>query len=194
MRLLIGILMILLCGCGGGDDPAEPEADSGPVQILSNSSVEDGSSSPTAWSNGTEGPQPGNDYVFRWSASEAQSGSRSLMIRLDAVADANAFAHWNQTIDTNIPHGKKLVLKATVKTDLSGGGAGFMVRADDDSGPVTWATTQGHVSITGVGDWRTESTTLATVPDGVTELWVFLMLFPNTTGTIYFDDIELTYD
>jgi hypothetical protein len=69
-----------------------------------------------------------------------------------------------------------------------------MVRVDDPSGPIAWATTQGQVSITGVLDWHEESTVLSNVPEGVTQIWVFLMLFPNSTGSIYFDDVELTYE
>lgn len=185
-------VVMLFVACGGDDDTVEGPGN--PVQILSNPGVEDGSGTPDSWAWAKAGPQPGNNYAFEWSAAESHSGSRSLMIKLDAVTASSAFAYWNQLVDSNIPHGKKLVLSAAVKTNLSGEGGGMMVRADDAIGPVVWATTQGEVSITGVQDWHVVSTTLPNVPGEITELRVFLMLFPNTTGTIYFDDIELTYN
>jgi hypothetical protein len=192
-KTLLGIVLAVALGGGCGGDSTSPE-ESKPVQILLNSDVEDGVGSPEHWSSAEVGPQPGNDYTFEWSVSEAHSGSHSLLIKLNAVSDHDAFAYWNQLIDTNIPHGKKLALRATVKTSLAGQGVGIMVRGDDASGPSVWATTQGAVSITGVHDWYAVSTTLGNVPAGITKLWVFLMLFPNSTGSVYFDDIELTYN
>jgi len=193
-KLLAALLAVSLWACGSDDDPSGPAAPSPPGQLLSNTGAEEGSGSPTDWASDTEGPKPGNAYVFEWSGSEAHSGSRSLKIELGSVTDGDAFAHWSQLVDANIPHGRKLVLEVAVKTDLSGLGAGFMVRADDDDGPIAWATTQGQVSITGTADWRTESTTLDRVPDGTTKLHVFIMMFPNTAGSVYFDDIELTHN
>jgi len=192
-KILLGVVLTVALGGGCGDDSTSPE-ESKPVQILLNPDAEDGVGSPEHWDFAEVGPQPGNDYAFEWSVSEAHSGSHSLSIKLKVVSDQSAFAYWNQAIDTNIPHGKKLVLRAAVKTSLAGQGAGIMVRGDDASGPSVWATTQGTVSITGDHDWYTVSTTLPNVPAGITKLWVFLMLFPNSTGAVYFDDIELSYN
>ena len=194
LRILVGTILMLSPGCGSDGNGVEPPKDPPVVQLLLNTSIEEGSGSPDYWNSGEEGPQPGNDYAFEWSASESNSGSRSLMISLDTSVDASAFAHWSQSIDSDIPHGEELTLKASVKTNLTGQGAGFMVRVDDSSGPVAWATTQGQVSISGVRDWHVEGTTLNTVPEGATDIWVFLMIFPNTTGSIYFDDVKLTYN
>lgn len=194
LRIMLGMLLVLVpvCGCGGDDGTSPPLLE--PTQILLNPDVEAGADSPEHWTSAQEGPQPDNDYVFEWSEAEANSGSRSLMIQLNTVVDQTAFAHWSQSIDSGIPRGKRLVLEVVVKTILQGDGAGFMVRADDDSGPIGYATTQGEFSITGTRDWYAVSIVLEAVPEGTTSLHVFLMMFPGTRGAVYFDDIELTYN
>jgi hypothetical protein len=192
VTVLFAATLVIGPGCGSDDGGVGPDQ-SNPVQMLANPGVEDGSGAPEHWSFSEAGTPPGNDYLFEWSEAESHSGSRSLMIGLGSVQHGGAFAHWNQSIDSGIPHGKKLTLEVAVKTLLSGAGAGFMVRVDDENGPVTWATTQGVTEITGVEDWRVFSTSLESVPGEVTKIWVFLILFPNTTGTVFFDDIELTY-
>jgi hypothetical protein len=94
-RIVIGTILILSLGCGSDEKVADPPQDPTVTQILLNTSIEEGTSSPDFWNSAEEGPQPGNDYVFEWSEIESHSGNRSLMIRLDTSVDASAFAHWD---------------------------------------------------------------------------------------------------
>lgn len=52
--------------------------------------------------------------------------------------------------------------------------------------------TQGEVPITGLKDWTEYRVTLNEVPSRIESLTVYLLFLPNTTGTVYFDEVSLT--
>lgn len=161
-------------------------------QLAINGSVEKGSARPEGWTfdNGQ------NKYEVVWTNQESFSPTRSLKISTK-VADASSFSFWAQTISDSLPTGKSVTLKVKIKSNLTGQGSAIALRGDnalDLSGSAEqFATTAGSISITGVFDWKEYKVKLDKVEATTFSLSVFLLYLPNTTGEVYFDDIELVY-
>jgi hypothetical protein len=66
------------------------------------------------------------------------------------------------------------------------------IRLENSSGQLAFASTQSDEIITGINDWQTSELILYDIPQGVTIINVYLVLLHNTSGIVYFDDIELT--
>src|SRR6185436_3602573 len=101
-----------------------------------------------------------------------------------------------QTMTAIIPHGKNITLKAKIKGNLTGIGASIAIRGDiespADGGAEQFATTQDQTPITGSSDWQDYSVTLVNINSNIKTITVYLLLLPNTTGEVYFDDLSLT--
>lgn len=166
-------------------DPADTD------QLLRNSNIEEGFSTALYWISDQFPLPSANEYIFNWTTSEAFSGTHSLMIQLDSIADSTAFASWYQSVRGSQPAGKNLILNSKIKTNLTGNGISLVIRLDDSTGLLAIASTQGNEVITGINDWHTREIILYDIPQGVTTIYVFLMLLPNTSGTVCFDDVQL---
>jgi hypothetical protein len=150
-----------------------------------------------------------------WSSAVSRTGTRSLL--LTAASDPGAeLAFWEQVVSQGIPIGRVPTLRAFIKTEnLVGPGAALAIRTDgpapppagprvpgghpeDGSGPdltmLQAATTEGRVRISGTTDWTEYALSLSTLAERTATLRVFLILLPGTQGTVYFDDVSLTYE
>lgn len=186
IRITLISLILLGSFSACNDDPANPDV----IQLLVNSSVEAGSQQPNKWFANTNG----GNYVTAWSDDHAFTGSKSLKI----ISDENVgeFAYWYQSIQSDIPHGRRLKLSSMIKldhVDMNSDGVSIAVRGDDNLGKrVFFYTTQGDIPISGVEDWENYSIEMkSNIPEEVSSLWVFLILLDDTKGTVYFDDILL---
>ena len=166
-----------------------------PVQILVNTDVETGTLAPNSW-----GADPGTSgvYSLEWTKDIAFSSTHSLKISAQN-STSPGFSYWYQAFQGEMPNGKDLILSAKIKGDnLTGQGVSIAIRGDN-SIPATsngsqFMTTQGATSIQGTFDWTTYSVKLTNLSSDTKRLYVFLVYLPNTTGTVYFDDITLTHN
>lgn len=157
------------------------------VQFLKNSDVETGSTTPESWWYYT-----GFDkYDVVWTDEESFSATKSLHISTDTI-ESTDFAFWAQTLNTDIPHGQSVTLRAWVKGNLTGTGISIVIRGDDTDGVMyQFVSTEGNTSISGTFDWSEYSITLDNIDSRIQILKVYLVYLPNTTGEVYFDDIFL---
>jgi hypothetical protein len=189
----LAVMAGLLIGCSDDDNAVAPPTE---VQILQNTDVESGDGLPTAWLLAGADTVAGG-FRITWSTEEAVSLTHSLKVSREVLDTPEPFAFWAQRISTDIPTGKRLTLTASIKVDLAGPGAAIAIRGDDTDPPSgnaeAFATTQGCIALTGEDDWSEYSVTMSEVPDDILSITVYLILGANTTGTVYFDDITLTY-
>lgn len=178
------VLTLLISSCK--DESQNPDS----IQLLINSSVEAGSSTPNKWFD-----VPG-DYQASWTDENAFSGSKSLMIK--SSANKGNFGYWVQSISNDIPYGKRLRLRVMIKldgVDPTSGGVSIVIRGDDDEmndHSVFFYTTQGDVPILGDENWKEYTFEMkSNIPETVYRIHVFLVLLNDTMGTVYFDDITL---
>ena len=181
--IIILALLITVSSCN--DNSEDPDV----IQLLINSSVEAGSSSPNKWFVG-----PVGDYQTSWTSEHSFTGSKSLMIASNN--DIGQFTYWFQRIVENIPHGRRLKLSSMIKLDQvdpNSEGVAIAVRGDDeDQNSVFFFTTQGDIPIRGDEDWQEFYVEMkSTIAEDVSTIYVFLILSDDTFGTVYFDDIKL---
>jgi hypothetical protein len=134
-------------------------------------------------------------YTFERSSDEATSPPQSLRISKEVSVDST-FGFWAQTIRADSLVGHDLTLTVwLLKDGLVGEGAAVALRGDDTVLPSgyaeVFATTQGQELIVGKGNWQAYSVVLPALPSEIQSLTVYLIHLPNTTGTVYFDDITL---
>jgi hypothetical protein len=180
---LIGILMLSL-GCGKDDDAT-------PQELLLNLDLESGGTQPSGWWIGVEG-----DYTLTWTAEESNSPSKSLKIAADQPV-LTSLAFWGQTIPNAVSNGHDVILSVKIKCkNVVGQGIAIAVRGDDTTtiagAAEQFASTEGSTKIGGTFDWTTYTVKLTKVKQEMRTLSIFLMMLPNTTGTVYFDDTSLT--
>ena len=134
-------------------------------------------------------------YGFNLGRNELVSRSpvHSFMISR-TTPDADFYAYYSQRYPRTMPYGNDLTLKAYVKgVNLEGDGISLIIRCEDvNLTPVQVVTTEGTVKIAGTFDWTEYTVKLLDLQSTVTVLYVYLNYLPNTTGTVYFDDITLT--
>lgn len=191
--IAIAFLLALYTGCSEDDNGVAPPTK---LQILQNTDVESGNGLPSGWWFAGADTVTGG-FRTTWSTEEAVSPIHSLKLSQEEVNNPDVFAFWAQTINTDIPTGKKLTLTASIKTDLTGPGVAIVIRGDDTDPPSgngeAFVTTQGLITITGEDDWLEYFIAMPDVPDDILSITVFLILLPSSTGVVYFDDITLTY-
>jgi hypothetical protein len=164
--------------------------DSNPNQILKNTDMETLSSSVQTWSNYGDG----TGFIASWSNEVSFSPVYSLKISRTAIDTAKIW-YWWQKYSGTIPVGRDLTLKAKIKgVNLSGNGAALVIRCDGAEPNLQFETTQGMVNINGTFDWSTYTLSLSNVKSNITSIFVFLLYLPKTTGTVYFDDVTLSYN
>ncbi|MCE2934478.1 MAG: hypothetical protein ACK5WO_05155 [Cyclobacteriaceae bacterium] len=176
------LFLPLLIGCQ--DDP-EPV-----IQLLVNGDMETGAASPNSWWNREQ-----TVYSTEWTTEEASKGSKSLKISASQTDPIN-FAFWAQTFSGSIPVEKNVVLSVSVKgKDLTGQGVSIVIRGDAESSPggpaEQGSTTQGTTNITGTFDWTTYTVRLTGIERDIKSLTIYLILLPNSTGEVYFDEASL---
>lgn len=164
-----------------------------PTTLLANGDIEAGSGAPEGWTS--SGPDPGQ-LAFEWASQDGGGGTRSLSIRSADGAAVSTFGYWAQTIPVADPSGAMYELTAQIRTDgVAGPGVAIALRGDVESagsGPAeAFATTQGVRLIRGSRSWRRISVGLTGIPPEVDRITVYLLYLPETTGTVFFDNVAL---
>lgn len=120
------------------------------------------------------------------------STTHSLGIKSNK-AEAGGFSYWGlRWVPKDIPVGSSLELQVNVKvTDVTGEGAFVAMRGDGDSGNLFFRTTQGVKPITGNKDFETYTVILDSYPEGVNDVFIFLIMHGSSSGAVNFDDILL---
>ncbi len=89
---LILLFVIVLLGCSKKNDPT-------PTQLLTNTNMESGQTTPIAWTSYTGG----NSYVVNW-ATRAFSSSRHSLAITSTAQDPSNFAYWLQNVPRPTPY------------------------------------------------------------------------------------------
>jgi hypothetical protein len=110
-----------------------------------------------------------------------------------ATVMSGSFSSWTYEFPpSQIPPGSKLILKVQIKLNgVTGPGVYFAMRGDSGSSRNFFVTSQGTQSITGTRDFAEYSIKLNYYPNEVTRIYLFLLIDGTSTGTVYFDDVEL---
>ncbi|NRB51304.1 MAG: hypothetical protein HRU41_26770 [Saprospiraceae bacterium] len=186
LSLLVLPLFILSCE---KDDIQDGSAN----ELLSNGDLEIGSGTPNGWFSNAPCP----DTELSWTEEEAFSPRKSLKIS-NPTLESTCFSFWGQSFSTDIPIGKSLSLSVQIKGQLEGEGVSIVIRGDDsplaDGSGEQFVTTQGNSPISGTFNWTEFSIGLGTVEPNIQSITVFLVYLPNTTGTVYFDDVSLVFE
>ena len=200
---LISIMVIsLMSGCGKKDTPASPPF------MLKNGDMEEKDPKkefPMFWGKGGQADKIlGDDdkYIYVEATAEqlnhityiTDPEDDNSYIKIGTITKQNNFIYAYQSIENNIPKGKKLKLTVKIKTEnLTGGGAALFLRCDDSSGVVQFAATEHSIEIKGTKDWTTYTLELnERVRSDIESIIVFLLFTSDTSGTVYFDDASLT--
>lgn len=151
--------------------------------------IDDNITLPTAWafisSNGALHEGEVIDSVY-------YSAENCLAIKSNGTS--SGFSYWRyQWTPQGIEMGDEVVLKLKIKSEgLTNGGAYFAFRADiqGEEFPVFFYTTQGD-PVLGTNDFKEYSVKVNYFPSMIEQLNIFLILDGSSTGTVYFDDIQV---
>jgi hypothetical protein len=179
LAIAVTLLFTVLSGCEKKNDTPE---------LVINGNVESGLGVPNSW---WQAPEL-TGFTLAWTDAESFSAKNSLMISRQ-TATSTDYSYWWQVIYNNIPIGKTLTLKVKIKGVLTGDGVSIAVRTDGATDMLQFVTTEYIQKITGTFDWTEYSIQLPNVVSATESLWVFLIYRPNTSGSVYFDDISLTH-
>lgn len=153
---------------------------------------DDISSIPGAW---TYKVSDGANHVGNVVSSSFSSPPYSLAIHSDG--SASGFSGWSYSwTPKDIETGTELLLKVKIKAEaLTGGGAFFVFRADakeETRFPIFFYTTQ-NTPVLGATEFGGSEYSIKVnyFPSQVDRLNIFLILDGASTGTVYFDDIQL---
>ncbi|WP_157634565.1 hypothetical protein [Spirosoma panaciterrae] len=193
--LLITLLSITLLFNACKKEEATPQA---PVNLVKNGDMES-----YPWQdwvpyfgyNLTSNP---NGYTNAYTLEAATSGTHSIKASCTSVKNDSTFYMFvQQFFPQTLKVGDKLTLKAKIKTDnLAGQGVSLVIRGDQivngKSNMVFFTTSQGKTVINGTGAFKEYAVTLDSYPGTADYISVYLIYLPQTTGTVYFDDVSLT--
>ncbi len=192
VQILVVFVPFLSLTCKNSTEPDLFEPFPG-IQILNNSNVEEGSGSPNNW---LFWPSSNQSYSGARTRDQAFSASQSLRIHSNHITTTSG-SFWAQTIVSDIPVGKSLTLKAWIKLEnVVGKGIALAVRGDNTTAPTdsaeVFSSTEENIVISGTEDtWIPYTVTLPAVPADIKSIVVYLLFLPETSGTVYFDDITL---
>jgi hypothetical protein len=184
-KYLVLLLIFLVFSCKK-EDPA-------PNQLLKNTDMEYNPTLDNSWINFGQG----NGFTASWVDEESSSPIHSLKIyRSTHDSDTNHFWYYVQSYYDKIPVGYDLTLRARLKgVNLEGEGVSLAIRCDGNPQQMLqFETTEGNKSINGTFDWTDYTLKLTQINKDVKVVVVFLIYQYNTTGTVYFDDVTLTYN
>ena len=159
--------------------------------LLRNGSFENGFGRPVGWWKMT------SQNRAEWSKNQSYTAERSIAIKSFKAKDE--FSFWAQTIKADSILGEKPILKVFIKTeDLIGKGAAIAIRCDKTITPKgnseIFYSSEGKNRIIGNTDWVEYSIKLnAMITDDIKSVTIYLILLRETSGTVYFDEISLSY-
>jgi hypothetical protein len=162
-----------------------------PSYKLQNTDFETGISYPENW---WQGATNYNSFQINYVDNVSLSSSHST--KISSSGSNSNFAFWAQTILADQFVGKSAELKVNLKgQNISGDGIAIAIRGDDTQNPRSMAeifsTTQGNQQISGTFDWQTYSVNIDAIPENIKSITIYLIYLPNTSGTIYFDDVAM---
>ncbi len=162
-----------------------------PSYTLQNTDFETGNSYPDNWWQGAT-----NYNSFQISYVDNVSHSSSHSAKISSSGSGSEFSFWAQTILADQLVGKSAELKVNIKAEnISGDGIAIAIRGDDTQNPRNraeiFSTTQGDQQISGTFDWKSFSVDIDVIPENIKSITIYLIYLPNTSGTIYFDDVSL---
>jgi hypothetical protein len=142
------------------------------------------------WFYGPQGTTQG------YSTLEARSGTRSVQLSHPVVTGAREFSFAGQYMRVQNPYGKKFTLTARMKLEgVTGQGVAIAIRGDTEAAPSgygeAFATTQNKRTLVGTTDWMEVSVELDGLEESIQSIAVYLILLSESSGTVYFDDVEL---
>jgi len=163
----------------------------GPTYSLQNTNFEIGNSYPEFWWQGAT-----NRNLFNIELVNDVFHSSSKSVKIRSNNSANEFSFWAQTIQADELIGKSINVDIKVKSEnISGEGIAIAIRGDDTitprNGAEIFSTTQNNVKIDGTFDWTTYSVSIDSIPENIKSITIYLIYLRNTSGTVYFDDINL---
>jgi len=159
------------------------------VKVKEFSVIDDNITLPTAWTYRiTGGANHEGDAIDTIYASAVNS------LVIHSRGTAAGFSNWSYSwTPQDIEVGSELVLKLKIKSEgLTGGGAYFAFRGDvqEEESPVFFYTTQSN-PVLGTSGFREYSVKVNYFPSMIDKLNIFLILDGTSTGTVYFDDIQV---
>ena len=187
---MYGMLILLALSCNKDDDKGGVSQN-----FVTNGDIENGRQD---WNIGFSGQGLGNIYEHGVSDEFATSPQSSLFISCDKVNNREEFTYFVQSFPaSSFKKGDNLTLKVQVKGEnLMGTGVSVAFRGDKDgvSSPVFFKTTQGFNPLIGTFPFKEVKVNLNPYLGDADQIIVFLILLPETTGKVYFDDISLTVE
>lgn len=132
-----------------------------------------------------------------YSAEDACSGDRSIRLSHPAVTGVGDFSFAGQYTTVQDPSEQTYSLTVRMKLEnVSGQGVAIAVRGDKETAPAGWAeafaTTQGKQTLVGTTDWMDVTVELSGLESDIQSIAVYLILLSETSGTVYFDDVEFS--
>jgi len=143
------------------------------------------------WFWGPSGTEQG------FSTEEALSGLRSIRLAHPVATGEGEFSFAGQYTPVEDPSEKKFTLTVRMKLEnVTGQGVAIAIRGDTEGAPSgygeAFATTQGKRSLVGTTDWMDVTVELDRLEANINSIAVYLILLSETSGTVYFDDLELS--
>jgi predicted DNA binding CopG/RHH family protein len=137
----------------------------------------------------------GSSLVHSGSVSSTVYASphHSLMIKAQPGGSQDQFSYFGDTVSIKgISAGSELVLKAMVKTVNVTTTATIVLRVDYQKKTAAFWTSGQAMAISGTQDFTEYTLKMPYFPEQADAIYVFLMLYDTTTGSVYFDDIQVT--
>jgi len=127
---------------------------------------------------------------------DGNSKSHSLSISgTTSATESNALGFWKYQLKPDAAVSKSsFELSVKIKcTALTGRGAYFILQSDAIKYPFYYSSSNEITSIKGTTDFTEYKIMLNCYPDEKPDLFIYLMVYGASTGTVYFDDIKITY-
>lgn len=146
----------------------------------------------------------GDGFTLGVSQETFLSGDRSLFIENQDSLNMN-FAVWRQSYNGPMPsEGRRLTLRAHLKGEniqLNSPESNIyismrMFPVEDSNGTTfnRYLSSNFRFRIFGTFDWQRFSISIPSIPNDIEYIMVYLVMGPQTTGRVYFDDITLTVE
>jgi hypothetical protein len=132
-----------------------------------------------------------------YSTTNARSGARSIALSHPSPTGTSQFSYAAQYMRTEDP--TETTFKFTVRLRLegvTGPGVAIALRGDTEETPAgsaeAFSTTQGVQTYIGTGEWMEVTVQLGDLDERVQSITACLLLLSGSSGTVYFDDAELS--
>ena len=147
--------------------------------------------------------KPDNEWQFKLSGSpdHAQAISESVFssspssLQITSLSTGSGYSYWTYFIvPQDVPEGTPVVVKIKIKAEGFSGSAMVTIRGDvtGDPFPAFIYTTEDKYPISGTTNGFVERTlTVPYFPNRLDKLNFYFILQGNSTGTVYFDDLEV---